>query len=94
MPRKKSFLKGNKFVAISLIVLALACVGWGLQSSHEVFAQKSQIDSGGVFLTMFQEISEIELTEDSTFSGVESYKGKLLSTYDRSQPKTKQACPT
>lgn len=83
---------GNKFVAWSLIVISIAFMILGLLSSHSVYADKSLVDAG--LLQISQEISEIELVEDATFSGVESYMGELCSTYDRSKPKTKEACPT
>jgi len=44
----------------------------------------------------YEEIGEFQLVEDSTFSGVRLSKltGRLITTYDRTQPKGRPACPT
>jgi hypothetical protein len=45
---------------------------------------------------LFEEVPEIQLVFDATFSGVQRSlrTGRLITTYDRSQPKGRQACPT
>ncbi len=42
----------------------------------------------------FDQISETQLAIDATFTGVIRKEGGLYSTYDRSQPRSKRACPT
>ncbi|MEW6072874.1 MAG: hypothetical protein AB1726_09835 [Planctomycetota bacterium] len=42
----------------------------------------------------YEEIGERELLIDATFTGVVRRDGFLYSTYDRSQPLGKRACPT
>jgi hypothetical protein len=42
----------------------------------------------------YVEISEYQLVEDATFSGTIRKWGRLFSTYDRTVPKGKMACPT
>lgn len=47
-------------------------------------------------LVFFDKISEATLVGDSTFAGVirSELTGRLVSTYDRSQPRGRPACPT
>lgn len=44
----------------------------------------------------FFRISQVALVVDSTFSGITraATDGRLVSTYDRSQPQGRRACPT
>jgi hypothetical protein len=72
--------------------LAFAAIATGLSRSHVVY------DKGAAEFGMDDpiRITEKQLNADATFSGVESSRktGKMLSTYDRSQPPGKRACPT
>ncbi len=72
--------------------LAFAAVAAGLSRSHTVY------DKGAAEFGIDDpiRITEKQLNADATFSGVESSRknGKMLSTYDRSQPPGKRACPT
>ena len=72
--------------------LAFAAIAAGLSRSHTVY------DKGAAEFGIDDpiRITEKQLNADATFSGVESSRtsGKMLSTYDRSQPPGKRACPT
>lgn len=73
-------------------VLGLAAVAAGLQRTHVIFdkgAAEFGIDDPILIL-------EKQLNADATFSGVESSRtnGRMISTYDRSLPPDKRACPT
>jgi len=87
--------KSERWVRLAggvLAALALAAIAGGLHRFHTVYdkgASEFGIDDP-------IRISEKQLNADATFSGVESSRttGKMLSTYDRSQPPGKRACPT
>jgi hypothetical protein len=44
----------------------------------------------------YQPVPEFELVEDATFAGVirSEQTGRLITTYDRSKPRARAACPT
>ena len=75
---------------LAAVVVCLLLVGAGrTHKAHEADAEEFGI-------VIFSRISEWQLTEDATFSGVvhDRVKDRLLSTYDRSKPRGKKACPT
>lgn len=47
-------------------------------------------------IVFYDKVLEPSLVEDSTFAGVRRSEitGRLISTYDRTQPKGRRACPT
>jgi hypothetical protein len=47
-------------------------------------------------IALFEEIDELQLVTDSTFSGVRlsGTTGRLITTYNRNQPGGRAACPT
>ena len=59
---------------------------------HKVYDDDEMSRQFGLFT--FQTISEAQLTIDATFTGTTRKEGRLFSTYDRSQPHGKKACPT
>lgn len=75
-----------------LAALAFAAIAGGLNRFHTVY------DKGAAEFGIDDpiRITERQLNADATFSGVESSRttGKMLSTYDRSRPPGKRACPT
>ena len=88
-PKRRFQVKG-KWIAFALLVVAVVLVISGVFSSHKVYTQEAR-EYG---LDFSEEISDLELIEDATFSGVEFKEGKLYSNYDRSAGKSKRACPT
>ncbi|MCK5558719.1 MAG: hypothetical protein KAJ01_10085, partial [Candidatus Hydrogenedentes bacterium] len=60
---------------------------------HKVYDAEAETDEWGGMRT-FHKISERELVEDATFTGVVRKGNELQSTYDRSEPKGKRLCPT
>lgn len=85
-----SMERRNKVIACILLVVGAASLVIGAQHSRTVY-KKEALEYG---IDLFDSVSEFELVEDATFSGVEQVDGKLYSTYDRSAGKTKRACPT
>ena len=91
-------------VGWALVVIALAFLAVGLARSHTALAYLGadlppphkvydpDVDDWGEMT--FRRISDYQLTIDSTFGGVARKQGKLFSTYDRSKPVGKKACPT
>jgi hypothetical protein len=89
--KKRRFNK-QKILAFLTIAVAVALIGAGLNRTKIITFDKQIWEEDQ---TDFPEIiSELQLLEDSTFSGVEYIDGKLYTNYDRTQAKTKKACPT
>jgi hypothetical protein len=70
-------------VAMSLVVI-------GAVISHKAYDPGTE-EFG---IVAFTRISDRQLVEDATFSGVLRKGDRLYSTYDRAVPKGKRACPT
>jgi len=83
-------LDQTKIVAAALLILALALLLAGSFRTHRVY----ETDSGEFGILTFHRISELEMVVDATFHGVAREDGRLYTTYDRSQPRGKTACPT
>jgi hypothetical protein len=65
-------------------------IGTGATARHKVYDA-----AGGEYgVRTFHKITERELIADTTIGGVTRHGGKLLSTYDRTGPRGKRACPT
>jgi len=71
---------------------AIALIVVGAMRTREVMEFDEIAAEAEIFIP--ETISEKDLVIDATFSGVVRRNGMLLSTYDRSQPRGKQACPT
>ncbi len=83
----------GKFIRILQIILgliAVVCLVAGNYREYKVY-DRSDKEFG---LRTYTEISEYQLVEDATFSGTVRKWGDLFSTYDRTVPKGKMACPT
>jgi len=83
----------KRFVVGSIVlVLSLACIGWSFARQFSVYEEDVGLDD----FAFFEEIPERVLASDATFSGVFRSKvtGRLISDYDRSQPRGRTACPT
>lgn len=80
----------EKAAGWTALVAALVFIGVGWLRSHKVYAA----DSEEYGILVFERIAERQLVVDATFSGVLRRDGRLFSTYDRSQARGKQACPT
>jgi len=76
--------------AVAVAVAALAFIAAGRAREHRVY--DPQGDDFG--MAIFTRVSERELTADATFGGVARRDGRLYTTYDRSAPRGKRACPT
>ena len=80
--------------AIGVVLFVLACtfLAAGAVLKHKVYDDDEMSRQFGLFT--FRTISEVQLTVDATFSGTVRKDDKLFSTYDRSAPRGKKACPT
>ena len=82
----------QKVIAATLLAAALAMLVAGSIHAHKVYDQQAEFAEFG--LVAFSKISDSQLVMDATFTGVIRKDGKLYSTYDRTQPRGKKACPT
>ena len=80
----------EKLAAALLLAAALVLLLVGALRSHKVYDPVTE-EFG---IRAFQRVSELELVVDATFGGVRRDKGLLYTTYDRSEPRGKRACPT
>ena len=85
---KDSWLQ--KTLAIMALIIALFFLLLGNIRSHKVYDES--IKEFGIL--PFHKISERDLVVDATFTGTIRRGDKLFTTYDRSQPVGKRACPT
>ena len=80
----------QRILQVGLGLLAVVFLVAGGYRSHKVYDQAKE-EFG---LRNFSDISEYQLVQDATFSGTIRKWGELYSTYDRTGPKGKIACPT
>jgi len=86
--RNAAYQKPFAIIA-SVTALILLLVG-NVRVVHKVY--DAEAEEWG--LVAFHKIGERKLVEDATFGGVARRGQKLYSTYDRTKPRGKQACPT
>jgi len=78
-------------VAAAVVGLAaLSLIAIGMVRSHKVY--DPQTEQFGI--VAFSRVPDKNLVMDTTFGGVTWTGGRLYSTYDRTLPRGKQACPT
>jgi hypothetical protein len=80
----------EKATGWAVLAAALVLIVLGLARAHKVYAA----DSGEFGILVFERIPDRQLVVDATFSGVVRRDDRLFSTYDRSQVRGKQTCPT
>ncbi len=80
----------RKIIAVAALIVALALLLAGSIRTHKVY----ESDTEEFGLLTFYRINEFQMVVDATFHGVAREGGRLYSTYDRSQPRGKSACPT
>lgn len=80
----------QKTLAALTMVTAILLMIIGAGRSVKVYERDT--DAFGV--DAFQRISDRQLIIDATSTGVSREGAKLYSTYDRTQPRGKQACPS
>ena len=75
-----------------MILLSVGMIAVALNRSVPVYDEDVAEDD----FAIYDDISEIDLTRDATFGGVirSASTGRLITTYDRSQPVGRRACPT
>jgi len=79
-------------VGVAVMLLSVGMVVYALTRDFRAYRE----DRPAGDLVFFDTINEAALVEDSTFAGVvrSDLTGRLISTYDRSRPKGRPACPT
>lgn len=78
-------------ISIGILVLAMLLLAGGMIRSHKVYETEAT-DFG---INLYHRVSDRGLIIDATFSGVDRRDdGLLYTTYDRSAPPVKRACPT
>ena len=80
----------KKTMAAAGLLVALALLLMGSMRTHKVY----ESDTEEFGLLTFHRISEFQMVVDATFHGVAREGDRLYTTYDRSQPRGKSACPT
>jgi hypothetical protein len=80
----------RKIIALAALIVALALLLAGSIRTHKVY----ESDTEEFGLLTFYRINEFQMVVDATFHGVAREGIRLYSTYDRSQPRGKSACPT
>ncbi|MFH0946967.1 MAG: hypothetical protein V2A76_17385 [Planctomycetota bacterium] len=105
-PQKKTAAGGDKarpkragrhfriVLSISILGASAALLWAGSNRSHEVVGEDAEELAELLGFVPFELISDRQLIIDATFTGVVRRGEWLISTYDRSQPRKKQACPT
>lgn len=83
-------LDHKKVIAVAGLLVALALLLMGSMRTHKVY----ESDTKEFGLLTFHRISEFQMVVDATFHGVAREGDRLYTTYDRSQPRGKSACPT
>jgi hypothetical protein len=83
-------LLNRKIIAAAVLIVALALLLAGSIRTHKVY----ESDTEEFGLLTFYRINEFQMVVDATFHGVAREDDRLYSTYDRSQPRGKSACPT
>ena len=84
---KKVF--SRNVLATFVLIASLAMLAIGATRTHKAY--DADEDEFGV--QSFTRISDRQLVEDATFSGVTRKEGKLVSTYDRSVPRGETGLP-
>lgn len=83
-------LNSRRVLTVVVLIVALALLLVGSMRTHKVY----ESDTEELGLLTFYRINEFQMVVDSTFHGVAREGGRFYSTYDRSQPRGKSACPT
>jgi hypothetical protein len=79
-----------KIAAFLVLFVSLAFLIIGAILTHKIY----DTDTDDFGILTFRRISERQIVIDATFHGVDRREGKLFTTYDRSKPRGKLACPT
>ncbi len=92
MSRKSESIR--KILAIAGVAASVAFLGVGSFTKHKVITAEAEEDLELLGFLTFEPISDLQLIIDTTFTGVVRKGDKLHSTYDRTKPRGKLACPT
>ena len=81
-------------LAVLLLLGSVAMIVFGLSRTREIRMESSDENFDFLGFHTYEEISDLQLIIDSTFTGVVHRDGALYSVYDRAAPPTKRPCPT
>ncbi len=82
--------RAETILAVAVLSCGLVCLAVGAFAGHKVYER----DDAAFGFLAYTRVSDADLVVDSTFTGVVRERGRLYSTYDRTQPRGKQLCPT
>lgn len=86
-------LRVQRIIASALLLGAAGLLIAGLAVKHRVYDQDDEFAQFG--MKTFSRVRDTQLSVDATFTGVtRKDDGKLYSTYNRTVPRGKKACPT
>lgn len=88
-PRRRQPRRFNR-LAIPVLAAALLMLLDGAWREHRVYDP----DTEEFGLLGFTRVTDRQMVVDATFGGVTRRNARLYSTYDRSAPQGKRACPT
>jgi hypothetical protein len=77
--------------ALALLAAGLVLIGLALRTTHEVVKKRR---GRRPHPRRTEIIPHHELTVDATDGGLKMERGHLWSTWDRTEPRVKRACPT
>ncbi|MCC6490149.1 MAG: hypothetical protein IT364_21875 [Candidatus Hydrogenedentes bacterium] len=80
----------ERIAGLLIVLAAVVLVVIGVFRSHKVYDPATEQFG----IVAFTRESDKDLVVDATFAGVRREGDRLYTTYDRSQPRGKQACPT
>jgi hypothetical protein len=82
----------QKAAGMVLMLVAIGLIVLGATRSYKAYDDDEVAKAFGIF--SYQDVSDRQLTIDSTFAGVVRRDGKLFSTYNRAEGGAKRPCPT
>ena len=80
----------QKILLVIALMAAAALLVLGARRSHKIYDPETE--EFGIESFVF--VPEYKIVVDATFSGTKRTGDKLYTTYDRSEPVGKRACPT
>ncbi len=80
----------ERIAAALLLGAAVLALLAGAVRTHKIYDHSTE-EFG---ILSFTRVSDGELVVDATFGGVARQGSRLYTTYDRSEPRGKRACPT
>lgn len=80
----------RKVTAVVLLAIAIALMVVGSVRKRKVYDS----DAGEFGILTYHRLDDWQLVVETTFTGVARKGKRLYSTYDKTEPRAKRACPT